>query len=974
MRLTLATLAVVAAAAFAPPAAAASPEQTVAAFYRAFAAADLAAVRSLTDLAADRREALERRLAAMRVSCRVFHGAAFETLQGGEGTMRLRAQIALTKMPRSAGAKPQNEDHSARLTLARRGEGWIITEWAIEEERRDARSDVRTPLLSRALSEEAIRLVNDGGHAAAGVIADRATAVARETGDDAALALALSVESVLARIGPTPDLTRSADLGEQALALAEAAGDPDVHAKALLRAARALNAARGVVTMPMLERVVAMAGELEDPATVTVAATQLAMQAEATGDGLAALRYAEITSEYGARTGNPIMMMQGDLHLAGLYSSMDFTLAVEHATNALRAARAAGYNLGIASSLLILARCHRHAGDAERFLPAADEAIERFARAGASASVRELRTARALFFIDRGRLDDARRDIDAGAHELASAELALADGDPARALAILDARGLDAEALRNEPWHRVAAARALRALGRRDEAYQHLFGWLATIEEKRGVVPGGDRQRRLALETAISDGSLLIEMLVADGRHAEALRIAERFKARTLLDRFARGTDLDERALGDAERADLRRLEERASRPGIGGATDPSIRRTRLELESLRAQLAAKYPRAAEPAAEFDEASLRAIAAETRTAFVEYLVTRDALYLFTVTRRGVAAKCVEIRAERLQELTAGYARRLAERDFRHREPGERLFALLLGPVWNSLRDARTICIVPNGPVWDVPFQALIAPGGGFLIEHAAVLYAPSLAALDRLRARPQGATSSVLAIGDARSLPHAAREARTVARLHGGSALFLDGGAAARPRLDGHRVLHVATHGRVDADDPMFSHLLLRDGPLRAWEVARMKLDAELAVLSACETARGRFSSGEGMLGLAWAFLAAGTRAAVVSQWNVDSEATEGLMIDFHRGLLRGASTARALQLAQQQVLRNSADTHPYYWASFIVIGYGLSSPLPSPPQRVARPQATVDSRAPRPPAPSPRNRAVLPAHTPVPR
>jgi CHAT domain-containing protein len=107
----------------------------------------------------------------------------------------------------------------------------------------------------------------------------------------------------------------------------------------------------------------------------------------------------------------------------------------------------------------------------------------------------------------------------------------------------------------------------------------------------------------------------------------------------------------------------------------------------------------------------------------------------------------------------------------------------------------------------------------------------------------------------------------------------------------------------------------------------------KLDLNAELAVLSACETARGRIAAGEGIIGMSWALFVAGSPSAVVSQWKVDSARSSELMIEFHRNLLskRGAgktslTKSEALRQAALKVFHSSYN-HPAYWAGFILIG-----------------------------------------------
>jgi CHAT domain-containing protein len=108
----------------------------------------------------------------------------------------------------------------------------------------------------------------------------------------------------------------------------------------------------------------------------------------------------------------------------------------------------------------------------------------------------------------------------------------------------------------------------------------------------------------------------------------------------------------------------------------------------------------------------------------------------------------------------------------------------------------------------------------------------------------------------------------------------------------------------------------------------------QMDLRADLVVLSACETARGRFGAGEGVIGLSWAMFVAGAPATVVSQWQVESASTRDLMLNFHRQLRAPAAEAKvtkaeALRQAALTVMKNPETNHPFYWAGFVLVGDG---------------------------------------------
>ena len=147
-----------------------------------------------------------------------------------------------------------------------------------------------------------------------------------------------------------------------------------------------------------------------------------------------------------------------------------------------------------------------------------------------------------------------------------------------------------------------------------------------------------------------------------------------------------------------------------------------------------------------------------------------------------------------------------------------------------------------------------------------------------------------------------------------------------------------YRILHLATHGLSDAEKPLYSHVLLsadgtQDGLIEAREISEMNLTAEMVVLSACETARGREIDGEGMVGLAWAFAAAGTPTILASNWKVDSPTTADLMIDFYAKLNEKSeiSKAETLQKAVLNKLKNSKTNAPFYWSGFALYGDWLN-------------------------------------------
>jgi CHAT domain-containing protein len=192
-------------------------------------------------------------------------------------------------------------------------------------------------------------------------------------------------------------------------------------------------------------------------------------------------------------------------------------------------------------------------------------------------------------------------------------------------------------------------------------------------------------------------------------------------------------------------------------------------------------------------------------------------------------------------------------------------------------------------------------------------------------------------------------LPEAERQVRSLGSIYGANRVKSYIGPEAREdrfksEAPNYGILHLATHGVLNDRSPMYSCLMLsraeernnEDGLLEAWELMDLNLKADLVVLSACETARGRVGKGEGMIGLTWALFVAGVPTTVVSQWKVRSDSTADLMVGFHRRLkarsarsaVRGS--AAALRQAALKVKADRRYRHPFHWAGFVVIGEGL--------------------------------------------
>jgi tetratricopeptide (TPR) repeat protein len=244
--------------------------------------------------------------------------------------------------------------------------------------------------------------------------------------------------------------------------------------------------------------------------------------------------------------------------------------------------------------------------------------------------------------------------------------------------------------------------------------------------------------------------------------------------------------------------------------------------------------------------------------------------------------------------------------------------------LLLRPLRNALRD-RPLVIVPTGALQSLPWSLLPS------CVARPVTVSPSVAlwrqAVTRDRPRPDARVVVVAGPG----LPGAATEARAVAGLYRGSTLLLGDAATASAltaNMDGAALLHVAAHGNLRSDNPLFSSLRLADGPLTVYELERLANPPHHVALAACDTGRPHMVAGEEILGFGAALLGGGTATIVAPVVPVHDMATVPLMRCYHEGLLGGRSPAEALAHAQAEVDR--ADTPSWAAAAgFVCLGAG---------------------------------------------
>ena len=512
-------------------------------------------------------------------------------------------------------------------------------------------------------------------------------------------------------------------------------------------------------------------------------------------------------------------------------------------------------------------------------------------------------------------------------------------------------------------------ARAYVQLKQLKEARTALEESIATIERMRDNISGGAAARQRFMERRTEPYRLLALVASMQKDWPVALNSSERGKGRILLDVYTGNEITSNAALSDEERSEEARLRNsfvaldmQADRQANMPQADPSqkveldaaVDKARADLASYRQQLYAHHPELRIRRADFTPLTLndmQALIPDRATVLLEYEITDSGSYLYVVTRGEAESAAIHgykltVTQNELDRHIRQYHDQLASRDPEFAANARWLYNALIAPAQAQLRNVKALVVVPDGVLWQAPFQTLERPDGHYLLEQTAVDYVPSLAVLQALKASAprQHPAFTVLAMGDpGGQTQEQANETLAVAKLYGpknahtliGKAATLDEFLKASP---GYDVVHIAAHGVFDDREPMSSHMLLASsngtpqaGWLRAREIQTMQLEAELVVLSGCETGKGSFEDGEGLVGMSWATLAAGAHGSLASAWRVEASSTTELMIAFHRNMLHGLSKAESLRMAELQVMHSDKYSHPFYWAAFVLMGDGVA-------------------------------------------
>src|SRR5713101_2279087 len=482
-----------------------------------------------------------------------------------------------------------------------------------------------------------------------------------------------------------------------------------------------------------------------------------------------------------------------------------------------------------------------------------------------------------------------------------------------------------------------------------------------------------------SLAGAMSDTYLQHFELEARQRNVErALSVLERVRGRTataVLENkvtFNKDEAEDVRTLEDAV-SDLQLRLMRSERPKERASLLDQLVEYERRLEWTRAE------RTESKAKWFDKpAPLKAIQASLHPEEVvlEYVLSEPRSYCVWISKNRAGTQILSEGRRKIEDLAQKYlyATRARREDI---DSASQLYDLLFGKLPPDANHEHII-VVPDGILHLLPFDTLRDSAGDLLLDSRTISYVPAATVLEVLRnekattagqhtflgvgdvpyqnqghvsaklEKPSGLTQRIErglsdVFGTAlHDLPETREEVLAASKIVGKDSLLLLGPNAtetafkSEPLAD-FKIVHIAAHGFVDTQFPERSGLVLGvdpashdDGLLQVREIIRLRFNADLVTLSACNTGVGKIEGEEGVTNLVEAFLVSGAKAVVASLWSADDTYTGALMERFYIHIAEGQPKATALRHAKLDLLeRDGGHVPPYYWGAFVLVGEG---------------------------------------------
>jgi CHAT domain-containing protein/tetratricopeptide (TPR) repeat protein len=472
----------------------------------------------------------------------------------------------------------------------------------------------------------------------------------------------------------------------------------------------------------------------------------------------------------------------------------------------------------------------------------------------------------------------------------------------------------------------------------------------------------------------------LAELLIAEGRLAEAFTVIEESKSKTLLD-ILTNVPIEKRSLWPPDvrekekeiRKNLDKLDNeirstlksRSLEPGsIGAPAEGKAAKGNIEAELDERLKFDEFLLSSKPhlvgtkglsVDSIECGSFEVLCSrlkEEKKSLVEYFAGTDSIYVLTISDGKLDVNKSPVPKDEIFKLVRKLNREIRSKSDEWKTTADKLAESLVRPASAALAGSESLYIVPTGELFYLPFEILPLSDGSLLFNNKTITYLTQ-AGLLLLPVKESGTSApgtnntvgnslegfpvTIFANADS-TLPGAEIEANGVRDMLGGKnvTVYLKDEATKSRFLGGsfgNGVLHVATHGVLDRLAPLQSGLVFSasaDGGFLTMLEIFKELDlagVRLVVLSACNSAVGEVSAGDDVMSLSSAFTYAGAPFVIASLWEVDDEATASFMKEFYKAYIESGDASKSLALAKKAISGIEKWKSPYFWAAFVLIG-----------------------------------------------
>ena len=444
----------------------------------------------------------------------------------------------------------------------------------------------------------------------------------------------------------------------------------------------------------------------------------------------------------------------------------------------------------------------------------------------------------------------------------------------------------------------------------------------------------------------------LVLLLLNTGKIEESFQYAERAKSRSFIDllgnqKISLKDDISRKLYETLklQKQKIRKTEESLA-VARSSSSEEDIKQLAEELVKARNGYQDLLINAKEQSPEIssfvtvDAISLKRLQAllEDSVALIEYLLTKNELVAWVVTKNSIEVARVPYEENKLNGLIADYRERI-QKLAPIEEQSKRLHSILIKPLEAFIKGKRTLGVVPHGHLHYISFSSL-RDEKGYLIEKYPLFYSPSASVMQYTfkESAKRSGDIKVLALGNPDlgdfnyDLPLAEMEANAIKWDFPTVDIFTREKATEswlHEHISEYQVIHIASHGEFDPINPLFSSLKLArsatdDGNFEVNEVFGLDIKADIVTLSACQTGLGDIVGGDELVGLNRAFIYAGTHSILSSLWRVSDISTAVLIKHFYRNY---GKENKAESLRKAQLLTKRLYPHPSYWAGFNLTG-----------------------------------------------